>query len=613
MTTDTRQQLLKQIKQRKYLNKDFNSFKRDLYEYAKIHFPNQIKDMSEASLGGMFLELASYVGDVQSFYLDHQFHELDPQTAVETKNIEKHLRNSGVEIIGASPAVVSVSVTMEVPADTNQSPPVPLKSALPIVESGTVFPANNGVFFELVEDLDFSEVKDGNLIASVKIGMKDSNNNPTTFILSRNGIAISGTRQVESFSVGEFEAFKKFSLSKENITEIISVQDSQGNAYHEVEFLTQDTVYKSMINKNDDGELVKENLAILPAPYRFIKRVDLNTRLTSLIFGGGGAETLDNDIVPDPSAFAVPLYGKKTFSRFTLNPGNLLQTTTLGVLTPNTTITVEYRFGGGLKHNVSAGSIRGVGTLKIVFPHGPSNIVASHVRKSIDATNINEARGGDDAPDIDELKLKIPAMRASQGRIVNKEDLLARIYTMPSNFGRVYRASVRSNPNNPLATQLFIVSRNNQGQLSVSPDSLKKNLQTYLNSFRMISDAIDILDAQVINIKIEFSVVVDPLKNKKVVLQNVVSRLKTYFDQKHFEIDQPIIMSDLQNIIYNNNGIISVDRVTIKNLSNIVNGREYSGAQFDIQSNTTKGIIIGPPGSIFELKYKNYDIEGVSV
>lgn len=613
MTSDTRAQIIKQIKTRKYLNKDFDGFKQDLYEYAKVHFPDKIKDFSEASLGGLFLEMAAYIGDVQSFYLDHQFHELDPNSAVELRNIERHLKTAGVEVVGASPAVCEVTVSLEVPANTDTSPPVPLNASLPIIQAGTIFPSDNGTLFELTEDLDFSETQDGNLLASIKISQRDANKNPTAFILSRKGIAISGSRQVETFSVGEFEQFKRFTLAKENITEVISVQDSQGNVYYEVEYLTQDTVYKAILNRNDDNELVKENLAVIPAPYRFIKRTDLQTRLTSLTFGGGGAETLDEDVVPDPSEFAMPLYGKRTFSRFSLNPGNLLQTTTLGVLTPNTTLTVEYRFGGGLNHNVAEGSIRGIGTLNILFPNSPTPAVAAFVRKSVDATNEKQARGGDDAPSVDELKTRIPAVRASQNRIVTKPDLLARIYTMPSNFGRVYRASVRANPNNPLASQLFIISRNSSGELSTSPDSLKKNLQTYLNSFRVISDAIDILDAQIINLKLEFSVVVDPSKNKKLVLQNVISRLKKYFDQKHFEIDQPIILSDLQNIIYNNNGIVSVTGVTLKNLSGPTNGREYSGTQFDVQSNTIKGIVIGPPGSIFEIKFKNYDIEGIAV
>lgn len=613
MPVDTKNQILKQIKTRKYLNKDFNGFKQDLFEYARVHFPDKIRDFSEASLGGMFLEMAAYVGDVQSFYLDHQFHELDPVSSIELRNIDRHLQNSGVSVVGASPAVVNITISLEVPADTSQSPPVPKLSCLPVIQAGTTFPSNVGTSFELVDDVDFAEELDGNYIASIKISSRDANNNPTAFIMSRKSVAISGNRQVESFSVGTFEAFKRFILSKENVTEVISVTDSQGNIYYEVEYLTQDTIYKALLNRNDDNELVKENMAIIPAPYRFTKKTDLQSRLTTLTFGGGNAVSLDDDIVPDPSEFAVPLYGKRTFSRFSLNPGNLLQTTTLGVVVPNSTITVEYRFGGGLKHNVTKGGLRGIGTLNINFPNGAGSAEAAFVRKSVDAINDADAAGGDDAPSVDELKAKIPAARASQSRIVTKEDLLARVYTMPSNFGRVYRASVRSNPNNPLATQLFIISRNQTGQLATSPDSLKKNLQTYLNGFRMISDAIDILDAQVVNLKLEFSVVVDPSKNKKLVLQNVVSRLKNYFAVKHFEIDQPIILSDLQNIIYNNNGIVSVTNVSIKNLFGPVSGREYSPAQFDVQSNTTKGLVIGPPGSIFEIKYGNYDIEATSV
>lgn len=613
MTTDTKRQIVKQIKNRKYLNKDFSSFKQDLFEYARIHFPDRVRDLSESSLTGLLLEFAAYIGDVQSFYLDHQFHELDPNTSVEPRNIERHLQNAGVDIVGASPAVVTITISLEVPADSSVSPPAPLLAALPVIQAGTTFPSNAGASFELTEDLDFSEQLDGNYVASIRISNRDANNNPTSFIMSRKGIAISGTRQTETFSVGSFQPFMKFTLSKENVTDIISVTDSLGNVYYNVDYLTQDTVYQGLLNTNSDNSLVKENLAVIPAPYRFIKRTDLQTRLTSLIFGGGGASTLDNDIIPDPSEFALPLYGKRTFTRFTLNPGNLLQSTTLGVIAPNTNLTIEYRYGGGLKHNVIGGGIRGIGALNITFPNGPSSAVAAYVRKSIDAVNEEDAEGGDDAPTIDELKARIPSVRASQSRIVTKEDLLARIYTMPSNFGRVYRASVRANPNNPLATQLFVISRNQKGQLVTSPDSLKKNLQTYLNSFRMISDAIDILDAQVINLKVEFSVVIDPSKNKKLVLQNIVNRLTQYFSIKHFEIDQPIILSDIQNLIYNNNGVVSVTNVALKNLTGPVGDRSYSTSQFDISSNTTKGIIIGPPGSIFEIRYPNFDIEGTSV
>ena len=113
MAQNTKKDLL-QVKNRSFLNKDFESFRAELLEFARTYFPDRIQDFSDASLGGLFLDLASYVGDVSSFYLDHQFRELDPETAVETVNIERLARAAGVKITGASPAVAQVSFTLEV-------------------------------------------------------------------------------------------------------------------------------------------------------------------------------------------------------------------------------------------------------------------------------------------------------------------------------------------------------------------------------------------------------------------------------------------------------------------------------------------------------------------
>lgn len=615
MPVSSKKRLLKQIKQRKYLNKDFDSLKGDLLEYARTNFPDQIRDFSEASLGGMLLDLAAYTGDVTSFYLDHQFHEMSIDTAVETVNIERHIKNAGVPIVGASPAVLNCSFIIEVPA--TGTPAEPNTEALPIIHEGTVVRAQNGTQFELVEDIDFRETDNaGELEASVTVGNRDSSNNPTTFILTREAVAISGFRQVESFSVGGFQAFKKHTLSKENVTEIIRVTDNQGNKYYEVDYLTQDTIFEAIPNITNDSDLVQEAIVPIPAPYRFTAGTGLQTRLTTLTFGGGSAQSLNDDIIPDPSEFAVPLYGKKTFSRFTLNPGNLLQTTTFGVLAPNSTLTIEYRYGGGLNHNIGRRSIRGLTNLVISFPGRPTPEVSQFVRQSIDAQNFESAAGGEDAPTVDELKQRVPAVKASQGRIVTKEDLLARVYTMPSNFGRVFRASIQPNPNNPLAAQLFIISRDNEQRLTMSPDSLKLNLRRFLNEYRLISDAIDILDAQVINLKIDFSIVVDPNFNSTLVLQNVIARLNKFFNIKNYEIDQPIIIAEIQNVIFNNPGVLTVNSIDIKNQTGTVgnsNPRQYSDIQFDVEANTDRGIVIGPPGSMFEIRYKSYDIIGSTV
>lgn len=614
MPVDSRNPITKAVKQRKYLNKDFDGFRSDLYEYAKIHFPDRIRDFSEASLGGMLLELAAYVGDVQSFYLDHQFHELNPETAVEARNIQAHLRNAGVEIVGASPAVVDVTFSVEVPADSSVSPPTPLRSAMPLIYAGTRVQAQNGVQFELTEDLDFADLNsDGSLKATVRISQRDANNLPTYFTMERTGICISGFRATESFSVGSFEPFKKYTLAQENVTQVVYVQDSLGNDYYEVGYLAQNVIYKALTNQNEDGDLVPDNLQIIPCPYRFLKEMAIDTRLTTLTFGGGNADSLDDDAIPDPSEFALPLYGKTTFSRYTLNPSNLLQTTTLGVIGANTTITVEYRYGGGLSHNVDRGAINSTVNLVIAFPRSPSADVAARVRQSLFVRNDEKASGGEDAPNLDELKLRVGGARGAQSRIVTKEDLLARVYTMPANFGRVFRASIRSNPNNPLSSLLYIISRDSSSQLITSPDSLKKNLAKYLNEYRMISDAIDILDAQVINLQVDFTIVADPTYNRAQVLNNVLVKLKQYFDIKHYEIDQPIVLDDIRNIIYNNPGVLSLQSLNLRNITGTSGTRTYSDVQFDVNGNTNRGFVMGPPGSIFEVRYKEDDLIGSSV
>lgn len=611
MPIDTKKQLIKSIRERRYLNRDFEGFRNDLLEYAKAYFPDQIQNLSPNSLGGLLVELAAYVGDVHSFYLDHQFHELSSDTATEDQNIERLLKEAGVPIMGAAPAVVTPLCLIKVPASVGTLPAVPDPKALPIIKAGSTSRSDNGTMFELIEDINFSDKnKDGSYKANILIGSRDSNDNPLTFIMSAEGTLLSGQRAVETFTVSGFEKFKRCTLSNENVTQVLSVRDATGKVYHEVDYLTQDVVYKGILNKNADNELVKENLEIVPAPYRFIKETNVRTNLTTLTFGGGSGDTLDDDIVPDPSEFALPLYGKTTFSRFTLNPTSLLRTGTLGVLTPDTTLTVEYRYGGGLSNNIPENTLRGFDTLLIEFPQNPTPAVASFVRDTADLNNNVRGSGGDDVKSLLELKALIPAYKASQARIVSKEDLLARIYTLPANFGRVFRASVRTNPNNPNAAVLYILCRDASSQLIVAPDSLKKNLAKYLNEYRLISDAVDILDGQIINLKVEYSIVVEPTYNKQLVLQTVSNKLASYFSVKNFEIDQPLVLSDIQNIVFNNLGVVAVQGVRVENLYGTIGSNSYSNSVFNVQTNTYNGIIIPPPGGMFEVKYKGVDIVG---
>lgn len=617
MSMDTKKDVLKSVRTRKYVNKSFDGLRQDIIEYARTYYDDRIRDFSESGLGGVLVDLAAFVGDNLSFYLDHQFSELSSEDAVEGINIERLLREAGVKITGAAPSIVECSFFIEVPAEPDGfGGQRPMNSVIPIVQEDTVVIADNGTQFVLLEPIDFSETdRFGNMKANVRFGTTSAAGTPLTYIMDRSGFCLSGFKIQESFPIGaDFVAFREITLANPNVTEITHVGDDQGNTYYEVDQLTQDVVYRGVLNRNEDDELVKENLTVIPAPFRFTRKTAVSSRLTTLVFGGGSADTLDDDIIPDPTDFALPLYGKRTFTRTSIDPGSMLRTRTLGVAASNTTLTVTYQYGGGLSHNVSSDSITAISTLRMTFPNGPSAAAAQRVRSSTDVKNFKRASGGDDPPEIDELKSLIPSVRNAQSRIVTKEDLLSRVYTLPSNFGRVFRAGIRSNPNNPLVTELYIISRDQDGQLIIAPDTLKKNLARYLNQYRMISDAIDVFDARVINLQVFFKISVDPGgMNKNIVLQNILVRLNKFFDSRNFNIDQPIVLSDIRNLIFNNPGVISVNQLKIVGITGLLGANQYGDTSFDVDSNTRYDMVIPPPGGIFEVKFPEIDIIGAAI
>lgn len=609
MAIDVKRQL-KNANKKNYLAKDFQSFRNELFSHAKLFFSDQIQDFTEPGLGGLLLDMASYVGDSMSYYLDHQFNELNWSTAVENRNIKRHLRNAGVRARGANPSVVMVKIYFEVPAESFNGELIPKRNLLPVVKSNTTFVSNDGVSFSLMDDMDFSKTdRSGSYLYESIVVDADSSGNPTSFVVTRTGLAVSGTRKEEAFPIPNVKkSFRKIILPDENVTSIVSVTDSDGNEYYEVETLSQDTVFKKVINVAEDNDDVEYNLEVAPAPYRFTTEYDYDTKLTSLQFGSGDALTTDDDLLPDPSDLALPLYGKSTFSRFTLDPNKMMQTQTLGIAPRNTTLTVSYRAGGGLRHNVGAGSIRTITRLFLNFPSRANAAATQKVRASIDVTNPLPALDGDRAPTIEELRAQIPASRNSQSRIVTKSDLISRIYTLPNEFGRVYRVGIRPNPINSLASQIFIISRDKSGKLKMSSDTLKKNLRKYLNEFRAVSDAFDILDSAIVNIGINIDVVAHPDASKAQVAQRIIVNLRNLLDTRNIQIDQPVPKADIMNSILNSQGVISLVNLKIVNLKGTIESRTYSGTAFDVDANTIQEMIVGPAGSIFELKFPADDI-----
>jgi hypothetical protein len=617
MATNDNKNNLKAVRQRNYLARDFDGFRTVLLNYAQQYYPDRIQDFSESSLGGLFLDMAAYIGDNMSFYLDHLYGELNNDTVVETANIERALRNAGVPIVGASTAIATVDFYVEVPV-LKDGTLRPDPSLLPTIKAETTVSAENGIVFTLLEDLQFwsSDPITGTISVDSNVEVVNGrriNNEVVSKILKKSGMCSSGNQTSETFSIGEFVQFRRLTLTNSDVTQILSVTDGLGNIYYEVENLTHDVVYKNVLNTIEKGSslsLVKDNLKVIPAPYRFVKETSLSSRKMTLIFGGGTADNLEDDVIPDPSEFSIPLPYSQTFSRVPVNPQKMLQTATLGVAGVNTSLVVTYRYGGGLSHNVAPNTIRNIGNLIVAFPENPDPGLQIQVRNTIEAANPEPASGGEDAPTSEELLALVPSIKNSQDRIVTKEDLLARVYTMPSNFGRVFRASIVKNPNNPLASRLFVISRNPQKQLITCPDSLKINLKRYLNTYRMVSDAIDIMDAGIINLELFFQIVVDPSLNKNLILQNIISDLKQQFDVTRTQIGQPIVISEVVSTIFARQGVISVDSIRFNNLYGTVKNREYSPISFDVQLNTKNQIIYPPDGAIFEIKFPDENIVG---
>ena len=600
---------LKSVKKRSFYGRDFDALRSDLVEYATTYFPDSIQDFSDASVGGLFLDMAAHVGDVMSFYLDHQFNELDINTAVQTKNIEKLLKTAGIKNRSSSPSIVNIDFYLTVPSAVDINGNIVVDpNVLPIILTGTSMMSNTGIKFELMEDLDFSrkifdEYTHERFINTDDL---DADLNPKSYIIKMTGICVSGETKTSVVAAGSFKQFKTIVISDSDINEILRIKDTAGNEYYEVDYLSQDVVFRSVQNKGYDYDVVSDNLEIIPAPYRFTRELDRISGQTELTFGSGNEMTLDTDYIPDPSEFALPMYGKTTLSRQSIDPNNMLSTSTLGMSPYNTNLTITYRKGGGLNHNVAATSIKTVEKLLFLYNRNSTSYINFGIRNSLSVLNTSSARGGEDKPTLNELRFEYKGHQNSQSRIVTKNDLLTRVYTLPTNFGRVFRAGLSNTTSNLFSTQLFIISRDSKGALIPSSDSLKKNLEVYLNQYRLITDAIDILDAFIINIGIEYEIVSDGIVNKNIIVENINKKIKSLFDIKKWHLDMPINKTNIEMLITATDGVVSLNYCTILNKT----GTGYNSYNLDINKNTSGKFLVGPPGSIFELKSSKDDITG---
>jgi len=642
------------VKQVNYLNKDFSDFRDNLIEFAKVYFPNTYNDFNEASPGMMFIEMAAYVGDVLSYYIDSQFRESLLAYAEEKRNVYNIAQSFGYKPNVTAPSNVVLDVFQTIPA-LNEKPDE--RYALTVNAGVQVKSTSTGTTFRTLEDCNF---KFSSSYDPREITIFESDSGaPTKFLLKKKVKAESGNITTETFTFGTAEKYSQIKLSNPKVIEIISVTDSDGNAWHEVDSLARDTVFIDMENNstNDPTSVTNKDTA----PYilklnktsrRFTSYIDQNDS-TVLRFGAGISENADEEIIPNPDMVGSTLPGSPTYLTTAFDPSNFLKTKTFGLAPAATTLSVRYAYGGGIDDNVNANDITDISNITYTIQDSLlTTSLVQDAKDSVSFTNPKPATGGSAGESIREVRENALAFFQAQSRAVTKEDYIVRAYSLPPKYGSIAKThlvqddqlnksigtdelerkvtqedvdnertikSLQVRTPNPLAMNMYSLGYDSNKKLTSLNQTVKENLKTYLSQFRLATDAVNIKDAYIINIAVNFAILTKAGFNKNDVLLRCVASVKDFFDVDRWQIGQPIIMSDIAYELSLVDGVASVVAPTDNNpekLPVVIEnrykpGEGYSGNYYDIRSSLIDGVLypaLDP--SIFEVKYPNADIKG---
>ncbi len=610
----------------KYLNSTYTDFKTQLIEYAKNYFPNTHTDFSEASPGMMFIEMAAYVGDILSFYQNTQLQETFLLLAQEKENLYNMAYSLGYRPKTTNVASTVLDVFQLVPSNPSDNFIPDMNFAVTLLE-GSSFKSTEGATFMIEKQINFNVDTEADPRETTVYSI-DSNGDPEYYLLRKSCTAHSMEFKTEQFPIGRFKKYLTLDLMDRNVVSIESIIDSDGNEYTEVPYLAQDTVYEAVENiASEDPKLFGFNestpylLKMKRVPRRFVTRLKSNENL-EIQFGAGEAGTIDEQIIPNPDNIGLGIKDGRSQLDLAYDPANFLFTGTYGIVPSNTTLTVRYKINpGGVKSNVSSNTITERDILNVQQKPGIDVSLANYVKQSITATNPQAATGGGGGDTTQDIKMNAMAAFSAQNRTVTKDDYLIRTLSMPAQFGRVAKAYITqddqisplvSSPTripNPMALNLYVLGYDKNKQLTILNEATKTNLQTYLEQHRMLTDAINIKNAFTINIEVDFEIIPFKNANNQEVLYNCIQTLKEYFDIDKWQINQPIIISEIYNTIGAVTGVQSVPNVEVRNVAGADLG--YSPYKYDIKDATIKGIVypsLDP--SIFEVLNPNQDIKG---
>ena len=639
------------VKQVNYLNKDFSDFRDNLIEFAKQYFPNTYNDFNESSPGMMFIEMAAYVGDVLSYYIDSQFRESLLAYAEEKRNVYNIAQSFGYKPKVTAPASAVLDVFHTIPA-LNEKPD--FRYALNVKAGATVKSTSTGTVFRTLEDCNF-KFSSSYDPREVTIFESDSNS-PTKFLLKKKVKVESGKIATEYFSFNTAQKYAEIKLSNSKVVDVISCTDSDGNDWYEVDSLARDTIFEEVENNstNDPTSVINRDtspylLKLKKTSRRFTTYIDQQD-FTNLRFGPGVSDNPDEELVPNPDMVGSNLPGSPSKLTSTFAPSNFLKTKTFGLAPANTTLTIKYAYGGGISDNVNSNDITELSSVSYQVEDTLLNSsTVQDSKNSVAFTNPNPAAGGAAGENIRQVRENTLAYFQAQSRAVTKEDYIVRAYSLPQRFGNISKVhmvqddqlnpiqgvesenslikasdvgksikAVSTRIPNPLALNMYTLGFDSSKKLATLSQTVKENLKNYLSQYRLVTDAINIKDAYVINIGIEFNILTKVGFNKNDVLIRCVSTLKDFFNIDRWQIGQPIVLADISYELSLVDGVSAVVAppnnrsdlpITITNKFDVASG--YSGNVYDINSSIINGVLypaLDP--SIFEIKYPDVDIKG---
>jgi len=601
-----------------YLNKDFGAFKAALQQYAKTYFPSTYNDFSEATPGNLFIEMSSYVGDVMSFYLDTQTQENFLLYAKEKENLYALSYVMGYRPKASYASTTTVDIYQLMPATSSDGgitfSPNYNTYGLIIPANTTITSAVTGIKFLTTQQIDFTDT------GSTEISFIDN----SYFLFKKSTEVISAELKETTISFSGNQKFATTTITDTNILQILRITGSDGNTWYEVPYLAQSSIFQKVANPSYSTDQVPYLLQLQKVPRRFTSRI-LSDNTLQLEFGAGlSSNKTDSQIIPTPDNIQLGLVPGISLLTNNYNDASVFFTQEYG-LAPSGNLNVKYLVGGGITSNVPANDLTIIDISGLYFKNGnPGGGIATNVLSSVVSTNPNPSSGGRNGDTIEEIRQNALYSYSTQLRAVTKDDYIIRALSMPSNYGTLAKAYIsqdftrddlqqtvaHTQPGNPLTLDLYILSYNSNKQLTAASTTLKQNLVTYLNEYRMVTDAINIRDAYYINIGVNFDIIILSGYSNKDVLTNCISTIQDHFNIDKWQINQPIILSDIQSKLLQVKGVQSVVKMEIINKQDSTN-TIYSQYGYDIAGATRQGNIypsLDP--AIFEVRYPNTDIQG---